>query len=100
MSSYPANKPISPELLDRLLEEFGGFVNSKRIRSRINTISELINLLWKQNVFYADKNVLKTISKYISSEEQNSEMHCHLNTLCQNENAYNSGNIYGVCTVI
>lgn len=96
MSLYTANQQISTKPLDCLLEEFGEHVNSKRIRSRINTISDLMNVLYKRNVFYTEKNALKTISKYITSEEQQNELYCHLNSSCHIENDQNSGNIYGV----
>lgn len=45
---------ISSHLLNDLIDEFDAEINSKRQKSRIHKISELIDILWKRNLFQAN----------------------------------------------
>lgn len=91
------NLKISTDIIDCLLEEFGEIINSKRLRSQINTIAELIDVIWKRNIFSNDQNALNTILKYISVSEEREVVQNYIGILDQNGSADGSTNVYGVC---
>lgn len=96
-NSHPVqNINISSDIIDCLLEEFDGFINSKRLKSRISKISELIDVLWKRNIFYTDQHVSNTIYKYISNANQRDIVRNYINILNSNGNVNNVGNVYGM----
>lgn len=84
---------ISSEILDCLLEEFEEFINSKRSRSRISTIADLIDVLCKRNVFFTDaQHVTDIIHKYLPSGVRDT-IQSYINSINHNKNV--SGNSYG-----
>lgn len=96
-NSHPIHKiNISSDILDCLLEEFDGFINSKRLRSRISKISELIDVLCKRNIFTSDQCVSSTIFKYIPTVDQRDIIRNYIDVLSSNGNVENSGNVYGL----
>lgn len=100
-NSHPIHKiNLSSDILDCLLEEFDGFINSKRLRSRISKISELIDILCKRNIFSSNQCVSSTIFKYISTGDQRDIIRNYIEILSSNENVENSGNVYGLFILI
>lgn len=101
MTSHPVHSlNISADIIDCLLEEFDSIINSKRLRSRINKIVEVIDILWKRNIFYIDQNVSNTIFKYVSTAEKRDIIQNYINTLTQNGNVDGSVNVYGMCEAL
>ncbi|XP_055323671.1 uncharacterized protein LOC129578715 [Sitodiplosis mosellana] len=93
--SHPVHKlNISSDIIDCLLEEFDGVINSKRLRSRIGKISELIDVLWKRNSFSSDQHVSNTIFKYVRTDEQRDVIRNYISILNSNGNVDHSGNVY------
>lgn len=95
--SHPVhNINISSDLLDCLVEEFEELINSKRLRSQISKISELIDVLWKRNIFHSDKSASNTLLKYISNDSQREVVRNYIGVLNLSGNADGSGNVYGL----
>lgn len=86
---------ISTDILDCLLEEFSDVINSKRLRSRISQVKDLIDALWKRNAFYLDQNAIVTICKYLLNSEQRDITRSYVNSLGQNQTVDNIENVYG-----
>ncbi|XP_031618087.1 uncharacterized protein LOC116337558 isoform X2 [Contarinia nasturtii] len=85
---------VSSNVMDSLLREFEGYINSKRLKSRITKIVDLIDVLWKRNVFLTDlQSVTNIIQKYLPKTEQR-EIWNYLSSLDPNEGIANSGNRY------
>lgn len=96
--SHPVHQlNVSSDLVDCLLEEFDGVINSKRLRSRIGKISELIDVLWKRNSLYNNQHISNTIYKYLRSDEQRDIIGNYISILNSNGNVDHSENIYGWC---
>lgn len=67
------NLLITSGTLTNLIDEFDYLINSKRLRSRIHRLSELIDILWKRNLFQNNGNGIIAIfvSHFSSLEQQN-----------------------------
>lgn len=94
------NLKISTDIIDCLLEEFKGIINSKRLRSRIKDIAEIIDVIWKRNIFAVDLKALDTIFKYISVGYERDVVRNYVSILNQNGNADGLVNVYGMCICI
>lgn len=93
---HPINKIQIPlDAINDLLDEFDGSINSKRIKSQITTISELIRVLWNRNLFYSDAHTRKHISKYIACDKQRDIIHEYITSLITNEPFNGPQNVYG-----
>lgn len=88
------NIHVSSEIIDCLLEEFNGIINSKRLQSGINYVGELIDALWMRNRFVGDGNELNTIFKYIQRTDQQDTIRNYIGTLNDHRNVA-PGNYYG-----
>lgn len=96
-NSHPIHSLQVPiDILDCLLNEFDEVINSKRLRSRIRHISELIDVLWKRLIFSTDESALVTICKNLSNSEQRAITRSYANSLMQNGNPNNFQNVYGL----
>lgn len=99
--SHPIHSiSISSNILDCLLEEFDEIINSKRLRSRISQVSELVDILWKRNTLQTDQNALVTICKYLVNSEQRQHTRSYIDSLNQTADLDNTANVYGLWILI
>lgn len=82
---------VSTHLMNCLLDEFNEKINSKRVKSRITTIEDLIQVLWNRNSLQGDD-----VLKYVCNNEQRDIVCSYINSLCYSENVDGSGNRYGI----
>lgn len=97
--SHPVHQlNVSSDVVDCLLDEFDGVINSKRLRSRIGKISELIDVLWKRNSFSNNQHISNTIYKYLRSDEHRDIVGNYISILNSNESVDHLENVYGLYT--
>lgn len=87
--------PISPDLLKSFLDEFDDGINSKRLKSRITTIEDLIQILSNRNLLHSDQSIMK-ITKYFSNNEQRKIVREYIHSLYCSVPVGNPRNIYGM----
>lgn len=97
LDDHPINNlQISLNVLDCLLAEFEDSISSKRLKSQITTIGDLIRVLWNRNLFYSDANTKNHIFKYITCSKQKDIIQQYIQSLIANDD-FNGPpqNVYG-----
>lgn len=93
---HPINHlQVSLDIVHCLLDEFEGSVNSKRLKSQITTIGELIRVLWNRDLFYSDANTKSHILKYIKCNEQRDIIQEYIESLVVTKDFNDRQNVYG-----
>lgn len=89
------NLQISFDTIDCLLAEFEDSINSKRLKSQITTVGELIRVLCNRNLFYSDENTKNNIFKYITCNNQKDIIQQYIASLTATDDFNGPQNVYG-----
>lgn len=89
------NLQVSLNVIDCLIAEFEDSINSKRLKSQITTIGELIRALWNRNLFYSDENTKDQIFKYITCNKQKDIIREYITSLVATGDFNGPQNVYG-----
>lgn len=99
---HPIHKlQIPSHILHDLIDEFDVEINSKRLKSKINKVSDLIDILWKRNLFQTNTNeTLSVIFNKISHDSYQETIKSYLHVL-SHENQMINGieNVYGMLSM-
>lgn len=89
------NLQVSLDVINTLKGEFDELINSKRLKSQITTIGELIRVLWNRNLFYSDANTKNLILTHITCNKQKDVIHEYIKSLVGAKDSIGPQNVYG-----
>lgn len=99
---HPIHKlQIPSHILHDLIDEFDVEINSKRLKSKINKISDLIDILWKRNLFQTNNSeTLSVILNRISHNSHQETIKSYLSFLSHENRMINgTENVYGMLSM-
>lgn len=98
MGSHPLHSlQIPTEILNNFIIDFQRDINSNRIKSRISSIGDLIDVLWKRNMFRKNNydSALCEMLNYFVRLEDKEKIRQYVNDLDNDDDFTKNENQYG-----